>query len=137
MEPPKNDYVIRTDKDQLSPETVHKMLTQESYWARNRSLEQVKKSIANSLCFGIYHRDKLVGFARVITDYVSFYYLCDFIVSEAYRGKGAGSMLMHRILESEELNGMHGFLLTRDAHEFYRKHGFESSREQQKKFMIR
>lgn len=133
----KNSYVISPDKTRLPAETIQKMLARESYWARDRTLEQVKKSIENSLCFGVYNGDRLIGFARVITDYVSFYYLCDFIVTEAYRGKGIGNRLMQRIVEAEELKGIHGFLLTRNAHEFYRKHGFRISREHQERFMIR
>jgi predicted N-acetyltransferase YhbS len=137
MEWQENDYVISTDKTRLPAETIREILSGESYWARGRTLEQVKKSIANSLCFGIYHGDRLIGFARVITDYVSFYYLCDVIVTAAYRGKGVGSMLMRRILASDELKGIRGFLLTRDAHAFYRKYGFMRSREYQERFMMR
>ncbi len=137
MESPENSYVISTDKIRLSAKAIQELLTGESYWAKNRTIEQVKKSLENSLCFGVYHGDRLIAFARVITDYVSFYYLCDVIVTEAYRGKGIGSILMRKILDSEELKGIHGFLLTRDAHDFYRKHGFRSSSEHQKRFMIR
>ena len=39
-------------------------------------------SIANSLCFGIYHGEKQVGFARVITDKTTFGYLADVFVLE-------------------------------------------------------
>lgn len=50
-----------------------------TYWADKRSAEQVSRSIANSSCYGVYLDDekKLIGFARVISDYATTYYLCD------------------------------------------------------------
>ena len=54
----------------------------------------MEKSIANSLCFGVYEDERQVGFARMVTDYANFAWLCDVFVDEAYRGQGLGKWLM-------------------------------------------
>ena len=58
-----------------------------TYWADNRSRETIEKSVRNSSCFGLYAGEtkKLVGFARVISDYATTYYLCDVIIDPAFQ----------------------------------------------------
>lgn len=69
--------------------------------------------------------DKLVGFARVISDYATTYYLCDVVIDVDCRGKGLGTALVSYIDSLPELQGLRGVLITRDAHALYRKFGFE------------
>ena len=84
----------------------------------------MEKSIANSLCFGVYDGDRQMGFARVVTDYATFAWLCDVFIDAAYRGQGLGKQLVERIVAHPELQGMRNFILaTRDAHELYRQYG--------------
>lgn len=47
-------YTISTEKSKLAVEAIHDYLCRKSYWAKGRSLESVKKSIDNSICFGLY-----------------------------------------------------------------------------------
>jgi len=95
--------------------------------ADKRSVEQVEKSIKNSSCYGVYleGEKKLVGFARVISDYATTYYLCDVIIDTAYQGKGLGTALVSYIESLPEYQGLRGILITRDAHSLYRKFGYE------------
>lgn len=85
MEWTKDDFSISTDKDKLNVAYIHQFLSH-SYWAENIPLDVVQRSIDGSLCFGIYHHDKQIGFARVITDEATFAYLADVFIDEAYRG---------------------------------------------------
>lgn len=66
-----------------------------TYWADKRTVEQIEKSIHNSSCYGVYMEDehKLVGFARVISDYATTYYLCDVIIDHDYQHNGLGTAL--------------------------------------------
>ncbi len=58
-------YFISDEKNKLSIKLVHKYLSEESYWAKGRNLETVRKSIAHSMCIGVYTTNKeQVGFAR-------------------------------------------------------------------------
>ena len=104
-----------------------RVLLSQSYWAKNRTIEVIKKSVEQSLCFAIFdvETDVMVAFARVITDYATMYYLCDVIVDEKYRGKGLGKMLVDRITNKEDkLKGLYGLLLTDDAQGLYSQFGF-------------
>lgn len=106
-------------------EAVHDYLCNKSYWARGRSLARVKESIENSICFGLYDMDeKMLGFARVLTDKVVFAYLMDFFVFEPYRGRGLGTKLLKHIMECPDFQVRLWFLGTKDAHGMYRKFGF-------------
>ena len=102
-------------------------LLRTTYWAGQRSVEKIEASLRHSACYGIWLEDerKLVGFARVITDYATTYYLCDVIIDEAYRGKGLGKALLAHI--TAKYAGLRGLLLTRDAHGLYRQFGFETA----------
>ena len=115
---------ISTDRSRLDIAYVHRYLSEECYWAIGRSRAVVEKSIANSLCFGVYDGDRQMGFARVVTDYATFAWLCDVFVDAAYRGQGIGKWLVETVVAHPGLQGMRNFVLaTRDAHELYRQHG--------------
>ncbi len=118
-------YVISTDKARLDVRAVHAYLSQESYWAAGRSLEAVQRSIEGSLCLGLYDpQGALAGFARVITDYATFGWICDVFVRDAHKGRGLGKWLVQTIVDLPELKDVRRLqLATRDAHELYRRYG--------------
>ena len=118
-------YSISTDKSRLDVEAIHAYLCNRSYWAQGRSLERVKKSIENSICFGMYDEDdNMLGFGRVVTDKVVFAYLMDLFIFEPYQGKGLGTALVKHIVEQPELQVRLWFLATATAHGLYEKFGF-------------
>jgi GNAT superfamily N-acetyltransferase len=118
-----NEYQISTDKSLLSVERISYFLSQ-TYWAQNRTREQIELTIANSLCYGLYHEGQQVGFARVVTDGVAMFWLGDVFIDPKHRGKGLGKKLVQHIIESPELRGLGGLLATRDAHSLYEQFGF-------------
>lgn len=124
MQAAKDDFIISTEKSKINVDYVHDFL-RKSYWAEGIPKDVVERSINGSLCFGIYHREKQVGFARVITDEATFAYLCDVFVDEDHRGKGLSKWLMKTIVDYPTLQGLRRFMLaTRDAHGLYRQFGF-------------
>lgn len=132
-------YTISTNRSLLNVDVVHRYLSQESYWAPNIPLETVKRSIDNSLCFGVYHNNEQIGFARLITDKATFAYLADVFILPAHRGKGISKWLMQTIQTHHELQGLRRWLLaTRDAHELYEQFGWNVlSEEVRPRFMQR
>ncbi len=119
-------YSISTDLDRLPVEKLHQYLSTESYWAKGIPLETVKRSIQHSLNFGIYAGEELAGFARVISDYATIAYLGDVFILPAHRGKGLSKKLMEAIVSHPDLQGLRRWiLLTRDAHELYKKYGWQ------------
>ena len=118
------EYDISADKQRLDVSTIHEYLTQ-SYWSQGVSRALVERAIEGSLCFGVFHQGKQVGFARVITDKATFGYLADVFILEPHRGKGLSKRLMEFILAYPHLQGLRRFMLaTRDAHGLYKKFGF-------------
>ena len=119
------EYTISTDKTKLDVEVIHAYLSERSYWAVGRSIDRVRESIDNSICFGLYSTDgEMLGFARVVTDKVVFAYLMDLFVLDAYQGRGLGTELVRHIVEHQDLRVRLWFLATRDAHGLYEKFGF-------------
>jgi GNAT superfamily N-acetyltransferase len=120
----RGEYLISTDESRLNVELVQAFL-KNTYWASGIPVEIVRRSIENSLVFGVYADDEQVGFARVVTDYATFAYLADVFVLEAHRGRGLGKWMMQVITSHPRLQGFRRWMLaTRDAHELYRKYGF-------------
>ncbi|WP_100610902.1 GNAT family N-acetyltransferase [Confluentibacter lentus] len=115
---------ISTDKSKLQIEVIHQFLTN-SYWAKGRTVDDVKKTIEHCLCFGVYLEDKQIGFARIATDYTVFAYLMDVFISPEYRGKGYSKKLVQTIIENPELQSCTVWMLkTADAHGLYKQFGY-------------
>ena len=120
------EYVITEDPALIDAEVVHRWLSEESYWARGRTLQVVERSMTNSICLGALHDGRLVGIARVVSDMATFAWLCDVFVVAEHRGRGVGGALVAAAVDHPKLRGLKRFVLaTADAHELYRRHGFE------------
>jgi len=117
-------FLISDGKNRLQIDRVYQML-QTTYWAKARPLDVIQRTIESpSLAFGVYHEGVQVGFARVITDFVTLYYLCDVVIDNAYRGRGLGKALVNFIVEREDIKNLLGLLHTNDAHGLYEQYGF-------------
>ena len=129
MEWKQGEFIITDSRDDLDIETIHNFLS-ESYWAKKIPRSTVEKAVKNSLCFGLYHNSKQVGFGRAVTDRATFAYLADVFVVPAFRGRGLGKWLVSCILAHPELQGLRRWLLaTLDAHRLYEQNGFVALRE--------
>jgi GNAT superfamily N-acetyltransferase len=121
-----NDFLVSTDRSKLDLKVIESFLSHRSYWAKGRSLQTIQKSIANSLCFGIYtSKAEQVGFARVLSDFAVFAWIMDVFILEEHRKNGLGQLLMKSIMEHPDLQGLERWGLgTKDAHGLYEKFGF-------------
>ncbi|MDR0273186.1 MAG: GNAT family N-acetyltransferase [Clostridiales bacterium] len=122
-----DEFYISDKKSLIQPNQVYKLLSK-TYWAERRSREIVEKAIENSICFGLYKDEVMVGFARVITDHATVYRLEDVVIDENYRGLGLGKALIKFITEHEDFSSLIGVLETRDAHRLYEQFGFQTSK---------
>lgn len=131
-------FSISTAKFRLDIALVHEFLSKSSYWAEDRPFDVTQKSIEHSFCFGVYDGDRQVGFARVVTDYATFAWLCDVFILASHRGRGLGKWLVECVVACPDLQGIKIFLLaTRDAHELYREYGGFEGLEKPEKWMAR
>ncbi len=124
----RENFEISTDPARLDRDVIYSFLST-CYWSPGIARERVNRGIENSLCFGIYDMSSAspaqVGFARIITDFASYAYLCDVFVLESHRGKGLSKWLMEVMIAHPDLKGLRRFcLMTRDAHGLYAQFGF-------------
>ena len=120
-------FVLSTDPARLDVAVIHRWLSEESYWARHIPRATVERSIAHSLNFGVYAPDgRLAGYARIISDYTTFAWLCDVFVLAEHRGHGLSKWLMEQMLAHPDLQGLRRYMLgTWDAHGLYQQFGYE------------
>jgi GNAT superfamily N-acetyltransferase len=119
------DVLISDDRELLDRAAIHRYLSERSYWAKGISREIADRSIDHSMCFGVYVADKMVGFARVVSDCSTFAWLADVFVLEEHRGHGLSKKLVAGILAHPRLQGLRRFMLaTWDAHGLYKQFGF-------------
>ena len=122
----KGDFHITTDFKKIDINVVYSLLAQ-SYWANSRKRDVIIKSLENSLCFSLFHKDTQIGLIIVITDYATFAYLCDVIIDEDYRNKGLGVWFLECVFKYPKFQNLRRWCLsTKDAHEFYKKFGFNN-----------
>jgi GNAT superfamily N-acetyltransferase len=132
------EYTISTDKTRLNLSFIHDFLKHSSYWAQERPFAVMQKSIEHSVCFGVYVSAQQVGFARVVTDYATFAWLCDVFILESHRGRGLGKWLVECVVAHPELRNMRLFILaTRDAHELYQRYGGFQNLPEPERWMVR
>jgi GNAT superfamily N-acetyltransferase len=120
-------YEFSADPARIDAARVHEWLSQDSYWAVGRPREKQDAAIAGSLCFGVYDSasGEQVAFARVVTDKVTFAWLCDVFVSREARGKGVGTAFVAAIRDHLAPYGLRRIMLaTADAQGVYAKVGF-------------
>jgi GNAT superfamily N-acetyltransferase len=124
LEARRGSLLISTDPVLLDIDAICGFLSR-SYWASARPRERVETSLRHSLVFGVYEGKRQVCMARIVTDYVTFAWLCDVFVDESYRGRGIGKWLMETIVAHPDLRGLKRLLLiTDDAHGLYSRYGF-------------
>lgn len=122
----KDDFHITTDFKKIDIDAVCSLLAQ-SYWANSRKRDIIIKSLENSICFSLFHKEIQIGLIRVITDYATFAYLCDVIIAEEYRHRGLGVWFLECVFKYPDLQNLRRWCLaTKDAHEFYKKFGFNN-----------
>jgi GNAT superfamily N-acetyltransferase len=120
-------YWVSDERSLVDLARVHVWLSTESYWAEGRSYETVARSFEQSLPLGLYGPDDTqVGVCRWVTDAVTFAWLCDVFVDRAQRGSGLGTFLVATATAHPAVQGMRQVLGTRDAHDLYRRFGFDS-----------
>jgi len=119
----KDEYRLEEGADVVDVDAVHALLRR-SYWASERTREQIAATVQHSTCFSLFHGERQVGFFRALSDQGAYTYLMDFVVDDAHQGRGLGAWALEVILG--RFAGTRFLLVTKDAQEFYRRAGFET-----------
>jgi len=113
--------------DQISQ--VHQ-LYKTVWWAKDRSLSQTKLCVRGSqVCIGLLDdNNQLVGFTRVISDFIYKAIIFDVIVCSKQRGSGLGKQLLKLAKNHELLSNVAHFELycLPEMEEFYQRLGFST-----------
>jgi GNAT superfamily N-acetyltransferase len=120
-------YWVSDDPALVDLDLVHGWISREAYWALGRPRDVMVRAIENSLVFGLYRADGgQAGFARMVTDYATFAWLCDVFVAEADRGEGIGSFLVRTAIDHPRVAGVRQVLATMPSRTLYRRQGFSA-----------
>jgi ribosomal protein S18 acetylase RimI-like enzyme len=95
-------------------------------WARGRSADALEAMAAAGGPFvALWDGERLVGYARALSDGVYRALLEDVIVDEAYRGRGLGDRLIRELVT--QLEGVEEIFLNTRPHliAFYERFGFK------------
>jgi GNAT superfamily N-acetyltransferase len=120
------------DPARLDRDRVHAWLATESYWAAGRTREAQDAAVDASRNYGVYDAEtgEQLGYARVITEAVTFAWLCDVFVAADARGRGVGIALVEGVVEAlAPLDLKRIALTTADAHGLYERFGFRGLAE--------
>ncbi|MDQ0725480.1 GNAT family N-acetyltransferase [Microbacterium sp. W4I20] len=131
-------FTFSSDSSVIDRERVHAWLSEQAYWALGRSRATQDAAIEASRNYSVWNADgEQVAYARVVTDAVTFAWLCDVFVDEAARGTGVGKMLVEGVIaDLEPLPVKRIVLATADAHGLYAQYGFAPS-EDPNRYMIK
>lgn len=131
-------YSFSNDTTRIDRDRVHTWLSEQSYWANGRAREVQDAAIDASRNYGIWDESGAqVAYARVVTDAVTFAWLCDVFVAEEARGNGIGKLLVEGVIADLQPLGITRVVLaTADAHGLYAQYGFAPS-EDPTRYMIK
>ena len=106
---------------------LQKLLENNTFWAKNRTIKDLKKCLANSdVIVSLWVRDEIVGFGRALTDGIYRGVLWDIVIDQNYQGKGFGKLIVKSLLSSKKIkNTKKLYLMTTNKKLFYSQLDFK------------
>ena len=100
---------------------LQKLLENNTFWAKNRTIHDLKKCLANSdVVVSLWVGNNIVGFGRALTDGIYRGVLWDIVIDQNYQGKGFGKLIVKSLLASKEIqNTKKLYLMTTNKKLFY------------------
>jgi len=119
------NWINKFDETQVTQ--IHSLMKCE-WWCSKRSLSEVNKVLDGSdvLLGAINENGMVVGFCRILTDYIFKAVIFDVIVEPSFRDTGLGREIITKVLEYEKLKEVKSFELycPDRVSGFYKKLGF-------------
>ena len=106
---------------------LQRLLDRNAFWAKNRKINDLKKSLANSdVIVSLWVGDEIVGFGRALTDGIYRGVLWDIVIDQNHQGKGFGTLILKKLLSSKKIkNTKKIYLMTTNKKRFYSQFDFE------------
>ena len=114
-------------KPNNSLKKLQKLLENNTFWAKNRTINDLKKCLANSdVIVSLWVGNKIVGFGRALTDGIYRGVLWDIVIDQNYQGKGFGKLIVQSLLSSKKIkNTKKIYLMTTNKKLFYSQLDFK------------
>ena len=108
-------------------EKLQILFNQNTLWAKDRNIGEIKKMLANSnVIITLWKKNNLVGFGRATTDQVYRAVLWDIVVSKDVQRVGLGKIIVDELLKDKKINSAEKiYLMTTDSKDFYIQLGFK------------
>ncbi|HZG60092.1 MAG TPA: GNAT family N-acetyltransferase [Anoxybacillus sp.] len=121
----------RFDKEMIDIVEWRELVLNTATWKMPQEMSDWEKMLENtSLIVTAWDRDRLIGSARLFTDFVRWGNIYDVVVHRDYQGKGIGKNLILQLIEHPSVATVRTFWLgTVDKAEFYEKLGFRHVKE--------
>ena len=106
---------------------LQKLLENNTFWAKNRTVKDLKKCLANSdVIVSLWVGNEIVGFGRALTDGIYRGVLWDIVIDQNYQGKGFGKLIVQSLLSSKKIkNTKKIYLMTTNKKLFYSQLDFK------------
>ena len=106
---------------------LQKLLDKNAFWAKNRTIYDLKKCLANSdVIVSVWVGKEIVGFGRALTDGIYRGVLWDIVIDQNYQGNGYGSLIVENLLSSKKIkNTKKLYLMTTNKKLFYSQFDFK------------
>ena len=106
---------------------LQKLLDNNAFWAKNRTINDLKKCLAKSdVVISIWVGNEIVGFGRALTDGIYRGVLWDIVIDQNHQGKGFGKLIVNNLLSSKEIkNTKKIYLMTTNKKLFYSQMDFK------------
>jgi len=121
-------YKIINKLNKLQKDELYK-LYKKQWWTKDRTKKEIKKMLKYSdiIIAMVNKKGRLIGFVRVLSDFVFKAEIYDVIVAKKYRGLGLGERLVKEVLTHKKLKKVKQFNLQclEDMVPFYEKFGFK------------
>ena len=103
------------------------LFNQNALWAKDRTINQIKKMLANSnVIITLWDKNNLIGFGRATTDQVYRAVLWDIVISKDVQRIGLGKVIVEELLKDKKINSAEKiYLMTTDSKDFYKQLGFK------------
>jgi ribosomal protein S18 acetylase RimI-like enzyme len=103
-------------------------LYKNEFWSQNRTRQDVTKMLAASdITIGLLDEcDRLIGFIRVLTDFVYRAFIFDVIIKPTHRNQGLGKKLLDSVVHHPQLRSVEylGLYCLPEMVPFYERWGF-------------
>ena len=106
---------------------LQKLLDRNTFWAKNRNINDLKKCLANSdVIVSLWVGKEIVGFGRALTDGIYRGVLWDIVIDQNHQGKGFGTLIVRKILSSKKIKNTEKlYLMTTNKKLFYSQFDFK------------